>query len=284
MLRIRHRLPAAIPALLVLAACATSGAQQPTSSPVPAEGKARQFMDDCSHRWGGDDREHFCDVRDVTVPATRSLDIDGDRNGSVTVHGWDRNDVRVVSMIDASAEDRSEAERLGREVRVQTSGGRIHADTPDELHRRESVSVSYEVWLPRATDLDLEAENGGISVDNVSSNVRLETTNGGVHLRDVGGDIHGGTTNGGVTVELSGDHWNGEGLDLRTTNGGVRLALPANYSARLTTGTVNGGMNVDFPITVQGRISREITADIGRGGAPIRVVTTNGGVTIRKEP
>jgi DUF4097 and DUF4098 domain-containing protein YvlB len=268
---------------LLLVAGGAAGAQRSTS-PVPTEGKARQFMDDCSHRWGGDDREHFCDVRDVTIPATHSLDIDGDRNGSVTVHGSDRTDVRVVSMIDASAEDRAGAERLGGEVKVRTDGGRIHADTPDELRRHESVSVSYEIWLPRATDLDVEAENGGISLDSVTSHVRLQTTNGSVRLRDVGGDVHGGTTNGSVGVDLSGDRWNGEGLDLRTTNGSVRLTLPANYSAHLTTGTVNGGMNIDFPITVQGRINREISTDIGHGGPPIRVVTTNGGVSVRKQP
>jgi DUF4097 and DUF4098 domain-containing protein YvlB len=94
--------------------------------------------------------------------------------------------------------------------------------------------------------------------------------------------VHGGTTNGSVGVELSGDRWNGQGLDLRTTNGSVRLTLPSNYSAHLTTGTVNGGMNIDFPITLQGRINREISTDIGQGGAPIRVVTTNGGVSVRK--
>lgn len=277
---IRHRVPFAFPMLLLVVAGA-AGAQRPTSS-VPEQGKARQFMDDCSHRWGGDDQEHFCEVRNYTLPATHSLDIDAGQNGSVTVHGRDGNDILVVAMIDARGEDTAAAERLAKGAQVHTAGGRIHADLPDDMHRHESVAVSYEVWLPRATDLDLEAENGGIAVDNVSSHVRLETTNGSVRLRDVGGDVHGGTTNGSVGVELSGDRWNGQGLDLRTTNGSVRLMLPSNYSAHLTTGTVNGGMNIDFPITVQGRINREISTDIGHGGAPIRVVTTNGGVSVRR--
>lgn len=278
---IRHRASLAVP-LLMLVAAATAGAQRPTSS-IPAQSKARQFMDDCSHRWGRDDEEHFCEVRDYTLPATRSLDVDAGQNGTVTVHGRDGSEILVVAMIDARADDTLEAQRLAKGAQVHTDGGRVRADLPDDMRRHQSVSVSYEVWLPRATDLDLEAENGGLAVDNVSSHVRLETTNGSVRLRDVGGDVHGGTTNGSVSVELSGDRWNGEGLDLRTTNGSVRLTLPSNYSAHLTTGTVNGGMNIDFPITVQGRISREISADIGKGGAPIRVVTTNGGVTIRRQ-
>ena len=47
------------------------------------------------------------------------------------------------------------------------------------------------------------------------------------------------------------------------------------------TGTVNGGVDIDFPVTVQGKIGRRITTDLGRGGATIRLMTTNGGVDIR---
>ncbi len=42
-------------------------------------------------------------------------------------------------------------------------------------------------------------------------------------------------------------------------------------------------MNIDFPLTVQGRIDREINANLGAGGAPIRVTTHNGGVKIAKK-
>jgi hypothetical protein len=60
----------------------------------------------------------------------------------------------------------------------------------------------------------------------------------------------------------------------------VNLSMPRNYSARLETGTVNGSMNIDFPITLQGSIGRRITTQLGSGGPPIRALTTNGGVRI----
>jgi DUF4097 and DUF4098 domain-containing protein YvlB len=93
--------------------------------------------------------------------------------------------------------------------------------------------------------------------------------------------VHGETTNGGVNVELSGDRWDGEELNVRTTNGGVNVSLPDNYSAHLETGTVNGNISVDFPITVQGRITRELSVNLGSGGPTIRAMTTNGGVRVR---
>ena len=111
----------------------------------------------------------------------------------------------------------------------------------------------------------------------------FRTTNGGVTLRNVNGDVRGGTTNGGLRVELDGAGWVGEGLDVETQNGGVRLVVPEGYSAHLEARVQNGGLNVDFPVTVQGEYRRTLSTDLGAGGAPLKVRTVNGGVTISKK-
>lgn len=240
-----------------------------------------QWLDDCRHDDWGDDREVYCELRDTTLAASKSMQIDGRQNGSVVVHGWDRNEMRVVAKIRTQAETAAEARDLARELHVEYRAGRISVEGPSQ-ERRQNWSLGFEVWLPRQSDLDLEAFNGGIGVDNVTGHLDMETMNGGIALRHVAGDVRGSTTNGGVTVELDGDRWTGAGLDLRTTNGGVNLTLPEGYNARLETGTVNGGFQIDFPITVQGSIGRRLTTTLGSGGPPIRVTTTNGGVRIRK--
>ena len=213
---------------------------------------------------------------------TKALAVDGRENGGVTVHGWDKNQMHVTAMVQTQDESEAEARDLAKQITIRSDGGELRAEGPRRTGRNQSWSVSYEVWAPRHTDLRLTASNGGLAVDAVDARVDLETTNGGITLTDVDGDVHGSTTNGGVSVQLSGDRWYGAGLDLRTTNGGVHLVVPNGYSARLETGTVNGGLNVDFPITVRGRIGRNLTTQLGNGGAPIRVMTTNGGVTVRK--
>ena len=72
------------------------------------------------------------------------------------------------------------------------------------------------------------------------------------------------------------------GLDVETHNGGIRLNLPQRYSAELETATTNGRVSIDFPVTVQGRLERELRTTLGSGGVKIRAVTTNGGVTVRQ--
>jgi DUF4097 and DUF4098 domain-containing protein YvlB len=81
-------------------------------------------------------------------------------------------------------------------------------------------------------------------------------------------------------VELAGDSWSGAGMDVETTNGGITLLIPEDYSAEIETRTTNGGIDLGFPVTVQGRIGRELRATLGDGGPTIRAITTNGGVHI----
>jgi DUF4097 and DUF4098 domain-containing protein YvlB len=86
------------------------------------------------------------------------------------------------------------------------------------------------------------------------------------------------TVNGGVKIELTGSSWRGQGLDVSTTNGGIHFAVPENYSANVDVSTVNGGIHCDFPISVQGKLSKHVSFQIGGGGAEIRSATVNGGV------
>ena len=175
------------------------------------------------------------------------------------------------------------AKEIANQVQIQAGGGRVYATGPD-LERREWWSVSYRINVPRKNDLDLSATNGGITIIGVNGNLRFDTTNGGVKLQDVGGRVNGDTRNGGLTVLLSGSRWDGEGLDVETSNGGVTLSIPDGYNAELETRTVNGGLRVDFPITVQGELTsrRGISTRLGSGGPMVRVMTTNGGVKINR--
>ncbi len=233
----------------------------------------------CDDDGGWHRRGHHCEVRELTIPAGRSvIEVDAGTNGGISVEAWDRDEILIVAKVAAQADSDGEAADLVSQVRIDTAGA-IQADGPRRGHD-ESWWVSYRLRVPRNSNLDLEAHNGGISIAGVVGELRFDTTNGGISLEEVGGDVRGETTNGGVKVELSGDSWQGAGLDVETTNGGIKMRVPENYNARLATGTTNGHLEVDFPLTLQGRIGREIEVDLGSGGTLLRVMTTNGGVRI----
>jgi putative adhesin len=248
-----------------------------------ASAAAAQERTECDDRWWGfrGPSAHVCEVRTITVPAGGALSVDAGPNGSIDVTGENRRDVQVRATVHAWAYDEAEAERLASAVNVR-SDGVLRADGPDQ-RGRTGWSVNYEVVAPRDIDLTLETQNGSVAVAAVRGNLRLQAENGSIRLDGVAGDVRGRTTNGGVDAELTGRTWEGAGLDLTTTNGGVRLRIPDGYSARLETGTVNGGIDIDFPVTVTGRIGREFSTTLGGGGPLVKAKTTNGQVRISRD-
>lgn len=231
--------------------------------------------------WDGDRLVSNCDIREQTLAPSGSLSIDGRQNGGVSVKGWDQNQVLVRARVQTAAPTDAEAAALAQQVRIETGGSKIFASGP-ESDRNHHWDVSYEIFVPRRQDVSIETHNGGIAISEVNGKIDFEATNGGVVLRRVGGAVRGSTTNGGLVIELAGDRWDGETLDVSTTNGGVVMTVPENYSAHLETGTVNGGINVDFPVTVQGPINKQLAVNLGSGGPTVKATTTNGGVRIRR--
>jgi DUF4097 and DUF4098 domain-containing protein YvlB len=243
-----------------------------------AFGQERNDDDWCSEQRWDRDRDSFCEVRETTL-APGALSVDGGNNGGISVEAWDGSDILVRARVVAQTERDGQAQGIAEAVHVETAGNRVRAEGPD-TGRNENWHVSYRIYVPRNTDLDLAAHNGGLSIDGVDGRIRFQTQNGGVHLRRVAGDVRGGTQNGGLKVELHGERWDGEGLDVSTHNGGVNLSIPSDYNAELETGTHNGGLRVDFPVTVSGEINRSLRTTLGDGGPPVKITTHNGGVRI----
>jgi DUF4097 and DUF4098 domain-containing protein YvlB len=236
----------------------------------------------CDERNHNDHLVSHCEMKDQTLAASKgAIRIDPGMNGGITVNGWDRPDVWVRARIDTAAETDSEARSMVSAIRLASGSGQIHAEGP-EMDRHHNWSVSYEIFAPRQSDLQMKTFNGGIHLADLRGNIDFEALNGGVALERLAGEVHGHTTNGGLHVTLAGDRWDGTGLNVETTNGGVSLNVPSSYSAHIETSTVNGGVNVEFPITLHGRIDKNLSFDIGNGGPTIRATTTNGGVRIRK--
>jgi DUF4097 and DUF4098 domain-containing protein YvlB len=264
--------------LTSFAALTIVGLLAPQAAPAQYDDRAQKWLQNCQNHWNSD-RARFCELRSVTLRPESKISVDGRDNGGVAFHGWDRNEVKVIAMIQANANDDDQAEALAKQVRINTNGGRISAEGPS-VQRRSWWSVSYEIYVPTRSNLEAVTRNGGVSAEAVEGDLDFEAMNGGISVVNVAGDVRGETTNGGINASLTGSSWRGKGLDLQTTNGGVSLSIPRGYNARLETGTTNGGMRIDFPITVQGLIGKRIQTQLGTGGALVRVMTTNGGVRV----
>jgi hypothetical protein len=242
-----------------------------------------EWLENCRNgRWNGR-RPTVCEVQVQRMAARDVIRVRPGQNGAVQIIADDRRDIEVHARLQASSDSRNEASAIMRDVRVDL-GSTISTSGPQRDHDAH-WSVSFVIYVPRETNLDLQTNNGPISVKNVVGRMELSANNGPISLWGVGGDVRANTQNGPLQVYLTGTRWNGAGLDAETQNGPLQLAIPENYNAQLETGTVNGPMESDFPITVtlNGRRNwKRFNTTLGSGGPRIRAVTTNGPMSLQR--
>jgi len=251
-----------------------------------------EWLDDCRHdSWRGtrrDTRVKHCEIRETGLKARGgrggALTVDPGMNGGVEIVAWDRDSIAVTARIQVNARSEADAQAIAREIRIEAAGATVRAVGPTPTGRGQHWSVSFIVQVPRRTDLSIATDNGPLSVREVTGRMELSTQNGPLALMGVGGDVRARAQNGPLVVKLAGARWEGTGLDAETMNGPADLSIPEGYNAKLDFGTVHGPMVVGFPLTVTitGRVTDRISTTLGTGGAPIRVVTTNGPMTVRR--
>jgi hypothetical protein len=149
------------------------------------------------------------------------------------------------------------------------------------LWHGDRAKINFDVQVPRGVRLNALTTNGSVHCLSLDSVVEAATTNGNVEV-STSEWASARTTNGGVRVSMGSAKWSGE-LELLTTNGSVDVTLPASAEFQVHAATTNGGIQSDFPITVQGRFGpKSLSGTVGGGGRELRVTTTNGGIDLKK--
>lgn len=258
---------------------------------IRAQDSDEEWLDDCRyesrHNSWRESRVKHCEIREAGFKGPvrgGALTVDPGTNGGVDIIAWDRDSVAVTARIQVNARSADDAEAIAKDIRIEAGGRTVSARGPEPTGRHQGWSVSFVVYVPKRTDLSISTQNGPLSVQDVTGTMDLATQNGPLLLDGVAGDVHARAQNGPLMVTLAGARWDGAGLDAETQNGPADLRIPEGYNAKVDFGTVNGPMDVGFPLTVtiNGRITDRISTTLGSGGAPIRVVTTNGPMTVRR--
>jgi len=158
--------------------------------------------------------------------------------------------------------------------------GGVSSESSGWWHENRA-KINFDVQVPRGVRFNALTTNGNVLGHKLASVVEATTTNGNVDVA-TSEWASASTTNGGIHVSIGNAKWSGE-LKERTTNGSVDLTLPAAAEFTLDAATTNGGINTDFPVTVQGSFnSKRLSGTVGAGGRELRVTTTNGGIKLTK--
>jgi DUF4097 and DUF4098 domain-containing protein YvlB len=141
--------------------------------------------------------------------------------------------------------------------------------------------VHFRVHVPAGVNLVARTVNGDVSVERLTGDVRASTVNGGVEV-STNGLAEASTVNGSIEARVGRADWRGA-IDFSTVNGSITVTLPEGLDAEVTASTVNGHLQSDFPLRVEGRFSpRRLTGTIGDGGRQLKLKTVNGSIELRR--
>lgn len=205
-------------------------------------------------------------------------------NGFVEIEAVDGATVEVAAERVATAATESVARellpRIGIKEDIKPNRVSIETERISGIVIGVSYLVNYHVRVPRWAVVRARTTNGDVAVEGVTGRVVANTTNGAISGRELSGGVEARATNGQVTVELRAV---GEDpIDVRTTNGHVRLTLPGDAKANVSASCVNGTIDVaGVTLDLMGEQSRRrVRGRMNGGGTPIEVATVNGRVTI----
>ena len=191
--------------------------------------------------------------------------------GSVTVTGTAAPDVRLIVTGRRDPQDllRFQFDQAPGSVTVSArrkhriswlgDGGRVH----------------YEIQVPAETSLDIDTSGGGISIAATRSRAKLDTSGGGITVRDLVGDLEADTSGGSIDLaDIRGR------MRVETSGGGIEVAIDPEVGLEID--ARGNDVKTEIPVRVVGEISRtSLRGSLGKGGAPLHLRTSGGGVTIR---
>ena len=176
----------------------------------------------------------------------------------------------------------------------------LHVTLPRGAHVRASSGNGDVLVSAAAGEARASSGNGGVDVSGVQGPVSASSGNGAVRVEGVTGPVRASSGNGRIDVDavrgpVRASSGNGdvrvrmaqlpEATDMRFSsgNGNIEVTLPADFSGEVEARSGSGSIDSDFPMTVQGRMSRgRLEGVIGQGGPRLELSTGNGWIRLRR--
>ncbi|HTT19917.1 MAG TPA: DUF4097 family beta strand repeat-containing protein [Candidatus Sulfotelmatobacter sp.] len=221
-------------------------------------------------------------------------------DANIRVTTWDQNTIeaRVITSHYKIGEGgiRVDERQTGDSVEIEVHYPHHNFNVEWGQHR-----VDIIVQMPREGRANLRTGDGKIEVAGLKGEMDLHTGDGSINLDGVDGKLHATTGDGHIQAngrfdELglkTGDGHvdvrakNGSSLAggwrLETGDGSVSLEVPGDLSADVDLHTSDGHIDLDMPVTTEGKIRQnEIHGKLNGGGSLLTIRTGDGSIHLRK--
>jgi DUF4097 and DUF4098 domain-containing protein YvlB len=226
------------------------------------------------------------------------LQVSMDVPGSLKIIGWQKSSIRieVERIVHYLSQENAKALLQKSPIRVRYTPTSAVIQTTGSPEPPGTMEVNLTLYIPGdKTDIALRMDRGDFFIDSVNGWIEASIGEGNLEAKSLAGYFSCITQRGNIQLELSGKRWRGREFAALTHHGAVDLRLPSDFSAAIQFETRNGKISVDFPPQIVdgeemppdiliNKNAQSLKAAIGDGGAPIKLVTYSGNITLsRKE-
>ncbi|MFN7947914.1 MAG: DUF4097 family beta strand repeat-containing protein [Blastocatellia bacterium] len=237
-------------------------------------------------------------------------------DGAVRVEAWDR--AEVLCQAEKRARSQGDLDRI--EIVASQTGDeiRFEAKLTSRVNWNLQARADLTIHVPRESMLtartgdgsieahglsgetSLHTGDGNVTASNLSGSVTVQTGDGSVDLTDVRGRLQAQTGDGKMHLRgrFTGlDARTGDGSmevtiepgsqmnapwSLKTGDGSIMLALPADFAAELDVHTSDGSISTELPVTISGKLGNTLRGQLNQGGRLLTVRTGDGSITLRR--
>lgn len=189
-------------------------------------------------------------------------------SGSITVRGWERNEVQArsgdaetIELRRATASTTGPASRIEVLIGDHTDGGRARAgscgafsDVELNVPRGAIVQLQTrdgDINVSEVAEARVETQNGDIDLQKVSRLVEARCLSGDISLKDSSGRVVMGSVSGSVEATNVRSITAGDDFDAGTVSGDVMLDGVSH--AQVHAKSVSGSLNMTGPLASGGR-------------------------------
>jgi hypothetical protein len=227
-----------------------------------------------------------------------TVTIVGAPNGSITIEGWNKNEVEVSAEIEMQAPTEADLAMLATisgfvidpqfgHVRIVSLGTydkdylkRVAKKFPKNL-LNSPLKIDYKIKVPRYCDLDINSGKGDLKLANVEGAMQIKAFEGDASLDLIGGTVNATFGSGNVDVKINSRSWRGRQAAFQVATGTLNVQFPNNLNAEVDASVLRNGkienLLTDLKPRNRSKFSeKQMLAKAGNGGALLSFTVGDG--------
>ncbi|HXG83764.1 MAG TPA: hypothetical protein VNI84_07030 [Pyrinomonadaceae bacterium] len=238
----------------------------------------------------------------IEFGAGGTLSIIGAPSGSITIEGWQKNEIEISAEVEVQAANETDLALLAQvntfavdedfgHVRVESLGAynknymkRAGKKFPKNLYNMP-FRIDYRIKVPVFCDLEIDGGRGELNLSGVEGAIVIKVLESNAKLNLIGGTVIATFGGGTVDVTIPVRGWRGRNADIQLAKGNMNVYFAQNLNADvnatvLRTGQIENSYTLLKPRARAKFTEKLITAKSGSGGAALSFTVGDGALKL----